>query len=127
MLVEQRQLPPSVDMDRDHLLPLVSEVVSEGHSVLIFCAGRAACQSCAKMLAQHLPALLGPPTPDQGLARQALVDDIKEALSGYCSPDMAYLIGMVMLLPLCCYPLCCYHCAVASLTAVTVVVRGMLS
>lgn len=33
--------------DKDRLLPLVAEVVAEGHSVLVFCAGRAQCKSCA--------------------------------------------------------------------------------
>ena len=32
---------------QDKLLPLVAEVVADGHSVLIFCGGRNACENCA--------------------------------------------------------------------------------
>lgn len=36
-------------------VPLVVEVVAHGHSVLIFCASRKACQTTAKLLADELP------------------------------------------------------------------------
>ncbi len=47
-LVELRSLPdsdPRVDADR--VAVLVAEVAREGHSTLVFCASRNACQSCA--------------------------------------------------------------------------------
>jgi hypothetical protein len=53
-LVEQRRLPVSGKNDRESLVALVSEVVSEGHSVLVFCGGRAAAQSCAGLLVSQL-------------------------------------------------------------------------
>lgn len=40
LLVEERALHgPKNPRDKDGLVPLVAEVVSEGHSVLVFCSG----------------------------------------------------------------------------------------
>lgn len=51
-LSESRQLPAShPKRDPDRLLPLVSEVVGQGHSVLVFCAGeysRSRCYTCGQ-------------------------------------------------------------------------------
>ena len=39
--------PPAGQKDRDRLVELVREVAAEGHSTLVFCATRPACESCA--------------------------------------------------------------------------------
>ena len=56
-LREARELGPTPDAlrDADRLVPLVAEVVREGHSVLIFCCARRQCESVAKLLADLLP------------------------------------------------------------------------
>lgn len=59
-LERQRQLPESDARDRDFLLPLVAEVVGEARSVLVFCASRKQCQSCAELIADLLPAHVPP-------------------------------------------------------------------
>ncbi len=54
-LVPVGQLADSDARDRDLLLPLAAEVVAEAGSVLVFCASRKQCQSCAELLADLLP------------------------------------------------------------------------
>ena len=46
--------------DRDHLVPLIAEAVRAQEPVLVFCASRKQCQSCAHLAAQLLPQILGP-------------------------------------------------------------------
>ncbi|KAH7283331.1 hypothetical protein KP509_34G001800 [Ceratopteris richardii] len=41
--------------DPDHVVELCHEVVQEGHSVLLFCASRKACETSAKHVARFLP------------------------------------------------------------------------
>ncbi len=54
-MVPVGQLADSDARDRDLLLPLAAEVVAEAGSVLVFCASRKQCQSCAELLADLLP------------------------------------------------------------------------
>eukprot|EP00878_Enallax_costatus_P026280 GHUV01028184.1.p3 GENE.GHUV01028184.1~~GHUV01028184.1.p3 ORF type:complete len:120 (-),score=27.01 GHUV01028184.1:33-392(-) len=67
------RLPVKGKDDKWSLLALVSEVVREGHSVLIFCASRHAAQSCAAMLSKELAAYVGKPSQEQKAAREELV------------------------------------------------------
>ena len=60
LLEPQRQLPESDARDRDFLLPLLAEVVEEDGSVLVFCASRKQCQSCAELIADLLPGHIPP-------------------------------------------------------------------
>ncbi|XP_024380174.1 helicase and polymerase-containing protein TEBICHI isoform X2 [Physcomitrium patens] len=41
--------------DPDHIIELCHEVVSEGHSVLVFCSSRKGCETSARHIAKHLP------------------------------------------------------------------------
>lgn len=59
-LIPVRQLVDSDARDRDLLLPLVAEVVTEAGSVLVFCASRKQCQSCAELLVDLLPGHIPP-------------------------------------------------------------------
>ena len=54
-LEKVRDLPSSASRDRDCLVPLIAEVTAEGHSVLVFCATRKSCETCADMVAELLP------------------------------------------------------------------------
>jgi hypothetical protein len=87
------RLPVKSNSDRDALLALVAEVVVESHSVLVFCAGRAAAQSCASMLATELGRLVGQPSPSQAAARQELVEELRVALAGAVNADLERMIG----------------------------------
>ena len=46
--------------DKDGLVALVAEAVRSSDPVLIFCASRKQCQSCAQLVAELLPEMLGP-------------------------------------------------------------------
>jgi hypothetical protein len=87
--------------DRDALLALVAEVVVEAHSVLMFCAGRAAAQSCASMLATELGRLVGPPSAAQAAARRELVEELRVALAGAVNADLERMIGAAVRGPVC--------------------------
>jgi Lhr-like helicase len=87
------RLPLKGSSDREALLALVAEVVVESHSALVFCAGRAAAQSCASMLATELGRLVGPPSPAQAAARQELVEELRVALAGAVNADLERMIG----------------------------------
>lgn len=70
-----RQLAPPTEWEKkdpDHVAWLAREAVSEGHSVLIFCASRAACSRTAIFLASMLEVpqrqLVWQPPPDGALA-----------------------------------------------------------
>lgn len=90
-------------------LPL--QVVAERHSVLVFCAGRAAAQSCATMLSQQLPKRPGC-APDAALAaaRADLVEQLRVALSGSTDPAFEKLLGRVLVGPLACLGFCTQCC-----------------
>uniref|UniRef100_A0A383VNY9 DNA-directed DNA polymerase n=1 Tax=Tetradesmus obliquus TaxID=3088 RepID=A0A383VNY9_TETOB len=92
-LVEQRRLPVQGKSDRDALLALVAEVVVESHSVLVFCAGRAAAQSCAAMLAGELGRLVGPPSAAQAAARAELVAELRVALAGGVNAELERMMA----------------------------------
>lgn len=92
-----RVLPPSNSKeDPDRLLPLVSEVTTKGHSVLIFCGTRRNCEVTAAMVAKHLESL------SQGdnnasnhaltAARQELISQIEDAMSASLSPGLGETI-----------------------------------
>ncbi|GFR45397.1 hypothetical protein Agub_g6680, partial [Astrephomene gubernaculifera] len=91
-LVEERELPESSPKDPDRLVPLVAEVAREGHSTLVFCASRNACQGCAGLLAELLPQQLGPASAETISARKALLTDLQDASGGYLSPELGKLI-----------------------------------
>ena len=55
-----RELVKGAKDDRDGLIPLIAEAAAQSQPVLVFCATRAQCQSCAKLAAEMLPAQLGP-------------------------------------------------------------------
>ncbi|KAG0587234.1 hypothetical protein KC19_2G150600 [Ceratodon purpureus] len=53
-----RMIRDSADLggkDPDHIVELCHEVVSEGHSVLVFCSSRKGCETSARHIAKHLP------------------------------------------------------------------------
>ncbi len=56
-LVFERELPTvsNPKRDPDRLVPLIAEVVVQGHSALVFCATRKACETCAQLLMELLP------------------------------------------------------------------------
>jgi replicative superfamily II helicase len=56
-----RRLPQSPDArrDPDSIAPLVAEGTALNHPVLVFCASRAACEACSRMLADLLPEASG--------------------------------------------------------------------
>lgn len=58
-LREVREVAPSDPRrDADRLVPLVAEVTTEGHSVLVFCSTRKACEAAAVLIADLLPQVL---------------------------------------------------------------------
>eukprot|EP00854_Cymbomonas_tetramitiformis_P004066 gene4066-5040_t len=50
-----RTLQSENPKDKDGLLPLCTEVLQDGHALLIFCSSRAQCESCARLIASLLP------------------------------------------------------------------------
>ncbi|KAG0620039.1 hypothetical protein M758_4G184200 [Ceratodon purpureus] len=53
-----RSIKKSADLggkDPDHLVELCHEVVSEGHSVLVFCSSRKGCETSARHISKFLP------------------------------------------------------------------------
>lgn len=53
--VRTLEVPPEFEQrDPEHVAWLAEETVSTGHSVLIFCASKAACEACAKHCAKIL-------------------------------------------------------------------------
>ncbi|KAG2489169.1 hypothetical protein HYH03_012395 [Edaphochlamys debaryana] len=92
-LEELRELPPADPRDPDRVALLVAEVAAEGHSTLVFCASRNACQGCAALLAEQLPRHM-PPAPAATLqGRTALLAELQDASGGYLSPELSRLIG----------------------------------
>ena len=88
-----RELPRSNARDRDRLLPLVAETVNEGGSVLVFCGGRAQCQSGAQLVADLLPAFLVAATPAEVLAkREALVFQLRAELGTFSNVSLEKLL-----------------------------------
>ena len=96
-----RVLPPSNSKeDPDRLLPLVSEVTTQGHSVLIFCGTRRNCEVTAAMVAKHLESISLAQTtqikeqqndsnvPLLSAARQDLISQIEDAMSASLSPGL---------------------------------------
>eukprot|EP00741_Cyanophora_paradoxa_P020320 tig00021246_g19612.t1 len=76
---------PSRD-DPDRVMLLVHETVSQGHSVLVFCQSRQACENCARLLARLLPPL-PPPGADRAAdrlraLRNAVLDELRSLPSG---------------------------------------------
>jgi hypothetical protein len=69
------------------------QVAAEGHSVLVFCAGRASAQNCAVRLSQELPKLLGPPGAAAAAARADLIEQLRLSLSGCADPAFEKLLG----------------------------------
>eukprot|EP00887_Chlorella_sp_A99_P004871 scaffold4.g4871.t1 len=66
-----RELAPSDKRDPDRLVPLLAEVVCEGHSALVFCQGRKSCETCARLVAE----LLAEAAPVVDAARAAALED----------------------------------------------------
>jgi replicative superfamily II helicase len=87
-----RVLPQSNSKeDPDRLLPLVSEVTTQGHSVLIFCGTRRNCEVTASLVAKHLNSLLAKQnysTSARISARQDLISRIQDAMSASLSPQL---------------------------------------
>ncbi|KAH7617243.1 putative Helicase and polymerase-containing protein TEBICHI [Nannochloris sp. 'desiccata'] len=89
-----RVLPPSNSKeDPDRLLPLVSEVTAQGHSVLIFCGTRRNCEVIAAMVAKHLDSLFSQKQDQDNSslilsARQDLISQIEDAMSAPVSPQL---------------------------------------
>lgn len=61
--------------------------------MLVFCAGRAASQSCAEVLSKELPKRLGPPSADAAAARAELIESLRIALSGSTEAAFEKLLG----------------------------------
>ena len=93
-MAPERELPGSVARDKDRILPLVAEVVAEGHSVLLFCAGRSPAEACASLIAEYLPQMLA---LDPGLEvmeeRQRLLVQLQEDMGGYRNQLLERLIS----------------------------------
>jgi hypothetical protein len=68
------------------------QVVREGHSVLIFCAGRRQCECTARMVADLLPHALGDAAAAAFAAaapcRQAAAAKLLEATGGFCTDGL---------------------------------------
>ena len=84
--------------DQDRLLPLVSEVTTQGHSVLIFCGTRRNCEVTAAMVAKHLSDSLSSQIENHNnssiilSARQDLISQIEDAMSAPISPQLGETI-----------------------------------
>jgi replicative superfamily II helicase len=91
-----RVLPPSNSKeDSDRLLPLVSEVTTLGHSVLIFCGSRRNCEVTAAIVAKHLESLSLSSQKENHekftalkSAREDLISQIEDAMSAPLSPQL---------------------------------------
>ena len=91
----ERKLPPvtssPVDSKRDPdgLIPLISEVVSEGHSVLVFCATRRSCETTAALIAELLPSTHDPVRLSElQEARQQILSEIADAMGAPVADDL---------------------------------------
>eukprot|EP00798_Chlamydomonas_sp_ICE-L_P011821 gene11821-33942_t len=95
--IELRELPASCSSrDKDGLVHLIAEVASEQHSTLVFCAGRAACQSCASLIADLLPGQLGQEgaaPADKVAARLSLIEELRVAMGGHSNTLLERLIA----------------------------------
>ncbi|BDA50034.1 DNA polymerase theta [Coccomyxa sp. Obi] len=91
-LEPQRQLPESDVRDRDLLLPLVAEVVGEAGSVLVFCASRKQCQSCAELIADLLPGHVPPVSEEVRQAREDLAEGMRGAMGGFADAALERLM-----------------------------------
>ena len=88
-----RELPGSSARDNDRLLPLVAETVNEGGSVLVFCGGRAQCQSGAQLVADLLPGFLAAAAPAEAVAkREALVHQLRAELGAFSNASLEKLL-----------------------------------
>lgn len=100
--------PGRARADADGVAAVIAPVVREGHSVLVFCATKAWCASCARMLAATLPSLgaagvtshsgrVGDAVPDGADAaaiakrRAELLAELRLCPSGLCD-DLAATI-----------------------------------
>jgi len=89
-----RVLPPSDSKeDMDRLLPLVSEVTTQGHSVLIFCGTRRNSEVTAAMVAKQLDCLSSQKENQNNIslilsAREDLISQIEDAMSAPISPQL---------------------------------------
>lgn len=54
-----REVPAGSTRDSDRLIPLIAEAVHADEPVLVFCASRKQCQSCAQLAMELLPDCLG--------------------------------------------------------------------
>ncbi|KAK9789408.1 hypothetical protein WJX73_009184 [Symbiochloris irregularis] len=85
--------------DKDGLIALIAEAVRVKEPVLVFCASRKQCQSCAQLAADQLPQLLSDSGQGTGEsqedvnARRVLVAEMQEAMAGFCSPGMEALLA----------------------------------
>ncbi|PSC69888.1 helicase and polymerase-containing TEBICHI [Micractinium conductrix] len=89
-LREVREVAPSDPRrDADRLVPLVAEVTTEGHSVLVFCSTRKACEAAAVLIADLLPQISPTPEPERAAElaaqRQSICQDVKIAMGGAMS------------------------------------------
>lgn len=87
----ERKLPPSSDpkRDPDRLIPLISEVTAEGHSVLVFCATRRSCETTAGLIADLLPPAQDPDRLSMLTeARQQVLSEIADAMGAPVAEDL---------------------------------------
>ncbi|KAK9815292.1 hypothetical protein WJX72_001157 [[Myrmecia] bisecta] len=89
-LTRLRELGNSHARDRDRILPLIAEVVADGDSVLVFCAGRKQCQSCAELVAELLPEVLqgGSISAEMAAQRALLIEEMKAAMGGFSNASL---------------------------------------
>ena len=91
----------------DGMVMLVAEVMAVGHSCLVFCAGRSACQSSASLLSSCLSKVtawliqkkvaLPPPSAEEDnermtIKRKSLVVDLSNASGGKANENLATLM-----------------------------------
>ncbi|KAK1266849.1 hypothetical protein QJS04_geneDACA019368 [Acorus gramineus] len=76
-----RKLSKTADLggkDPDHIVELCNEVVQEGHSVLLFCSSRKACESTARHISKYLKKIAF--TSREGVCEYGDVSSVLEAL-----------------------------------------------
>eukprot|EP00210_Caulerpa_lentillifera_P002913 g2781.t1 len=87
-----RELNGAIDRrkDPDHIACLAKETVDDGHSVLIFCCSKRACENCAQQISTLLTVPFQPKSAT-GINRDSIVLELRSLSSG-CHPVLAEVI-----------------------------------
>ncbi|TPX50567.1 DNA-directed DNA polymerase [Synchytrium endobioticum] len=83
---------PSQREDPDMLVPLVSETIAEGNSVLVFCKTKSACESAARLITKWMPVLLQSIiSEDEANNRRNVIAELQRSPGGL-DPDLQYSV-----------------------------------